>query len=466
VDDSALNALRQRLQQVGHRLYLGAGTDGMSFAQPEQAVLVVGPPRSGKTSALVIPNVLAAPGAVVVTSTKADVLAATVASRRQVGNCWLFDPTASVPEPDGVTRIRWSPVAGSRDWDDALLLARAMVSAARPGASGGEASHWSERAESMMAPLLHAAALSGADMSQVVDWVSRHELSAARAILSGEEATLACAILVGLEATDGRELSGIFSTAAGVLSSYRSERVLASSAEPNFRPEEVASGTDTVYICAPAMRQALVAPLTVGFIEQIKAGAYDAASRGELAVPVTFALDELANIAPLPDLPSLIAEGGSQGVLTLACLQDLAQARARWGPVAEGFMSLFGTKVILGGIGDLRTLEVVSQLAGYVDVPVRSRSRGPWWSRGGAPSVSVSTRRQRRLEPNAVAQQPRDSALVLEGPNPPVRLRLTPWYDTPPFSSAPRVDRIIGSPANAERSVPTSELPNGRQRHL
>jgi hypothetical protein len=41
-------------------------------------MLVLGPPRSGKTSTLVVPNVLAAPGPVLITSTKADVLRATL----------------------------------------------------------------------------------------------------------------------------------------------------------------------------------------------------------------------------------------------------------------------------------------------------------------------------------------------------------------------------------------------------
>jgi hypothetical protein len=61
------------------------------------------------------------------------------------------------------------------------------------------------------------------------------------------------------------------------------------------------------------------------------------------------ALDELANVAPLPRLASIVSEGGGQGVLTMACLQDLSQARSRWGTSAEGFLSLFPTTVVLPG---------------------------------------------------------------------------------------------------------------------
>jgi len=47
----------------------------------------------------------------------------------------------------------------------------------------------------------------------------------------------------------------------------------------------------------------------------------------------------------------MVSEGAGQGVLTLACLQDLSQARGRWGGAAEGFLSLFGTTVVGGTYG-------------------------------------------------------------------------------------------------------------------
>jgi type IV secretory pathway TraG/TraD family ATPase VirD4 len=57
--------------------------------------MVLGPPRSGKTSSIVIPAMLAAPGAAVSTATKRDVLEATWRARAEIGQVWLFDPTGS-----------------------------------------------------------------------------------------------------------------------------------------------------------------------------------------------------------------------------------------------------------------------------------------------------------------------------------------------------------------------------------
>jgi type IV secretion system protein VirD4 len=432
--DRDLATLRARMASAGSPIYLGAGSSGAVLAPPEHAVLVLGPPRSGKTTSLVIPNVLAAPGPVVTTSTKPDVLLATAQARSGAGRCWLLDPSGTVEPPRGVTRARWSPVPGCRSWEMALLTARAMTGAARPGAWSGEAGHWVERAEALLAPLLHAAAVTDSGTRRVVHWVHSRDLDTPLGALAVGGAELARAVLGGLAATDSRELSGIWSTAAGVLAAYRSEQALAAADDPNLDPAQLAATADTVYLCAPARHQALVAPLVVGFLEQVRDGAFAASaeaakSRCPPGPPVLLALDEVANIAPLPDLPAMVAEGGGQGLAVLACLQDLSQARSRWGEAAQGFVSLFGVKVILPGIGDLRTLELVSQLGGDTDVPVQSVGRG----RGGR-SLTVTTRRQRHLPVDAVAHLLPGTAIVLEGARPPASLRLTPWYASALFA--------------------------------
>ena len=422
----------------GPGLYVGQGWRGPVLAAPGHAVLVLGPPRSGKTSALVVPNVVVAPGAVLTTSTKPDVLAATAAERARRGTCWLFDPTGTVAPPAGVRPLRWSPVAAAGRWDDALAVTRAMARSARPGGDVGEAGHWVERAEALIAPMLHAAALAGTGMREVHRWVLRRELVEARNILSARDAGVAGDVLAGLAATEAREMSGIWSSAAGVLAAYRSEAALTAAESPNLDPAALAAGSDTVYVCAPGDRQDLVAPIVVAFLERARAGAYTAAAAGGAGPPLTLVLDEVANVAPLPGLPALVAEGGGQGVSTLACLQDLSQARHRWGARAEGFPSLFGVKVVLPGIGDHATLELISRLAGEVDVPVRSVSRPAWWAPGwGAPTASITTRRQRALPFDQVCHQPRGSALVLDGAAPPGRVALPPWWQMARSRPAP-----------------------------
>ena len=117
-----------------------------SFAGLEQAVLVLGPPRCGKTSCFVVGSVLDAPGAVVSTSTKPDVLEATGPFRSSWGRVYVFDPAGTVPLPSYAQQLRWSPVSGCESFEFAVATAHHLASAARPGASLSEAAHWVERA--------------------------------------------------------------------------------------------------------------------------------------------------------------------------------------------------------------------------------------------------------------------------------------------------------------------------------
>ena len=70
-------AFREVHRFAQHSIYVGYGRNGWMWAGAQRSTLVLGPPRSGKTSSLVIPNILLSGGAVVSTSTKPDVMLAT-----------------------------------------------------------------------------------------------------------------------------------------------------------------------------------------------------------------------------------------------------------------------------------------------------------------------------------------------------------------------------------------------------
>ena len=430
-------------------------------------MMILGPPRSGKTSSLIIPNVLAANGPVVSTSTKPDVLDATVGARSTLGRCHLFDPGSSVGRSRDLVPLRWSPLQSCGTWPGALSMARSLVevgtSSQHQGLTRGDGSHWTERAQALLAPLLHAAALEGSDMRTVLTWVDRHQALPAQQRLAGapgRTTELARNLLDGIASTESRELSGIWSTASGALHGFRSDQALASTVDPTFDPGRFVESSDTIYIAAPAHQQALVAPMVVGLVEDIRRAAYarhasvvdgtmspvsPASPERPPFPPLMLALDEVANIAPLPDLPAMISEGGGQGVVTLACFQDLSQARQRWPGRADGFPSLFGTTVVLPGIGDVVTLEALSTLAGDEELAVRTVSAGRSMSErpftdlmtGGRPhhGESVTTQWRRRLPPDVITRGGDGHFLVFDSRNQPGWAPLTPSYRAEPWRS-------------------------------
>ncbi len=438
---TAGEAARAEVARLGGGAYLGTGrSGGWVLADPESAVMVLGPPRSGKTSAVMIPAVMGASGAVIATSTKPEVMRATVAARSEVGQAWLFDPSASEQRlPEGVRRLCWSPVAAASSWDDALVMAKAMTACTRVGAGTSNENHWSERAAALLAPLLHAANLTNRPIAEVLRWTLRQDLDPARQALFDCETEIAADVLAGIEQTDARERSSIFSATAGVLAAYNADAVRATAAHPNFDPTRFAASTDTIYITAPQHRQALCAPLIVGLLEQIRHAVYERWALGAMDATMLWALDEVANIAPIHDLPSLVSQAGGQKLQVMVGLQDLSQARSRWGAeVAEGFMSLFQTKAVLSGIGDTRTLESISLALGEYDRKVVSSTLGTSESeRLRDPdhyneSVSYQTQRQRVLTPGEIAKLPPGQGLMLRSGGWGL-VGLTPWFEAEPW---------------------------------
>lgn len=230
-------------------------------------------------------------------------------------------------------------------------------------------------------------------------------------------------MLAGIERTEERERSSIFSATAGVLAAYNADSVRSAASNPNFDPRRFVGSTDTIYITAPEHKQALCAPLIVGLLEQIRHTVYERARTEQAAwPPMLWALDEMANTAPIHDLPALISQAGGQGLQVMIGLQDLSQARTRWGDAqADGLMSLFQTKLILSGIAETRTLESISIGLGEYDRQTVSQSVGvsepqEWLATPTQnETVTYNTQRQRVLTPGEIAKLPPGRGLLLQG---------------------------------------------------
>ncbi len=435
--------VRQRVLRAGGGAYLGVSQDGeWAAADPENAVMVLGPPRSGKTTAVMIPALMAASGAAVSTSTKPDVMGTTMRARSEIGEVWLFDPAGTESAPEGVRRLSWSPVAAAASWDDALVMARAMTAATRAGSGTTNENHWTERATALLAPLLYAAHQSERPIGDVLKWILRKDLAPALEVLADSESEFPEDVLIGIQETDDRERSSIFSATAGVLAAYNSDAVRASAACPNFDPDRFTDSQDTIYITAPEHKQALCAPLIVGLLEQIRHSTYDRARTDHPAEhTMLWLLDEVANTAPIHDLPALVSQAGGQNLQVIAGLQDLSQARTRWGSdAADGFMSLFQAKVVLSGIADSKTLESISLALGEFDRDMVSQALGQsdpqeWLSSPTqSDTVSYQTQRQRVLTPGEIARLPDGQGLLLRGTDWEL-IKLTKWHETEPWKT-------------------------------
>jgi len=126
--------------------------------------------------------------------------------------------------------------------------------------------------------------------------------------------------------------------------------------------------------------------------------------------PLLLALDEIGNLAPLPSLPVLMAEGGATGITTMPVLQSLSQARSRGGDHAAS--TIWGAsivEVILGGASASKDLQELSVLIGERD----ERSDTVTISDYGARSLQRFTRRIAVMPPERIRTLPFGTGLIL-----------------------------------------------------
>ena len=286
--------------------------------------------------------------------------------------------------------------------------------------------HWVERAQALLAPLLFAAASKGLDMKWVFRWVLARDLREPLTIIERTGHEMAAATLAAwpLPTSGSSRVSSPPPRACSLPIAPRRSWPRPAG-RTSTRPPSSRS-TDSLYICAPAEHQNQLAPLVVALLDQISCGRLRPTDlcRPGASSPSTRWPTSLR----CPALPALASEGGGQGVVTLACLQDLSQARARWGTAADGLFTLFGVKVILPGVADQRTLELISALGGKVEVPTTTVGKYVGeWGRIHA-SSSVSTVFLPRYPVDAIARGRPGHGLLINGSHI-GEVRLRPWWE-------------------------------------
>ena len=161
-------------RQVGWKLGR-AGRRGPHLWVPfDRTTCVIGPQGSGKTLDLLVPALLDAPGAALVTLTKPDDLYLSLEARQSDGRpVAVLDPFGLVP---AAPELVWDPVAGCQD----SVLAERRAKAFAAGTIQGASSHGSDQAARFYAgecakvlqAYFHAAALAGLGLEEVLLWVS------------------------------------------------------------------------------------------------------------------------------------------------------------------------------------------------------------------------------------------------------------------------------------------------------
>jgi type IV secretion system protein VirD4 len=436
-DDAATRQakLRRRRDPLQVARFLGTDTHTGRplYLANEYSELGEGAARfANKTTRCVIPRVLDARGAVISTSTRLDVAEVTFDIRARTGPTFVFQPQGELP---GLATLRWSPIHGCHDMVVAMLRANAFAAASGIGDRGVDNGKWfQDQAAAVIRALLHAAALDeNTTMVEVMGWAQNPSLSRPEKILRAHHAGTWADRLAQHREQTGRTRDTIQTVVTGALDVFNDPRVLAACSPPadqQFRPRQWLREHGTVYLVGTRDAQTLIAPLFAAFIEDIIHTAKQAALTapgGRVEPCLYFIGDEIANIAPIPSLPSLMSEGGGTGIATSVFCQNSHQLQQRWGrDGGQAIEAAANARLVFGASNDAAGLLTVQSLTGQISEVTSGASWG-----GGRASVSESTRRTNLLDLAEIRTLPTGHALVLVGNLPPVQVRLPAWWQRP-----------------------------------
>ncbi|MBF4632771.1 type IV secretory system conjugative DNA transfer family protein [Clavibacter michiganensis subsp. phaseoli] len=404
----------------------------MLYASFEDMSTVIAGPRVGKSTSLVIPALISAPGAVVTTSNKRDVLDATRDVRAEKGPVWVFDPQKVAREE---ATWWWNPLSYVVDDTRAAKLAQYFASGSRSTDSKTDA-FFDGAGMDLLAGMLLAAAVGDRPIAQVFTWLTDpNEEEPVRLLRVGGYRMQADGVLGAIQATE-KTRSSIYSTAQQMAACLKNGSIAdwvncrdPEDDRPQFDAAEFVRGSGTLYSLSKegaGTAGPLVTALTAATLEAATDLA-DVSAGGRMRTPLVGILDEAANVCRWRDLPDLYSHFGSRGIPIMSVFQSWSQGVAVFGK--EGMLKLFSASnvfVYLGGVRENDFLQHISQLIGTYDRETTSASMNK-----GVRSTSTSLKRENILEVAELADLPRGRAIMLSSGTRAALLRTVPWFQGP-----------------------------------
>ncbi|QWB24675.1 MULTISPECIES: type IV secretory system conjugative DNA transfer family protein [Streptomyces] len=258
-------------------------------------------------------------------------------ARAKLGPTHLYDPTHLCDTP---SRLHWSPTTGCEDKATATRRATALLTPVRPTSKLDQA--LSDTAEILLRSYLHAAAIDGRTIRHVHRWSQGTQIQDAVRILrtNPKAAPGAAGELEGTLTAhpERRDMAQQLTTRAlAALSTVNIREACTPNRSDALALDSFVHEGGTLYVVGESIEDPRTQPgamplLTALVSSVVERGRHMAerSSSGRLDPPMTLVLDDVAAVAPLPQLPELLATGADRGMPTLALLRSREQARARW----------------------------------------------------------------------------------------------------------------------------------------
>lgn len=447
-------------RKLGVRIGECHGRD--AWISTETPLYVLASTRTGKTTSVIIPIVMEAPGPVITTSSRMDVIEATLAMRRDgfrtsgredyaggspqhgQSEVWIFDPTGICTDPSYAPyAINWDPVAACIDDRRAHNLASAIVGTAD---LKGDNANWAHIATTIVRSLLTAGAVSGKGLDEVYFWSQSMDgiIAAANILKNCQDndlrslATPLQALMDDDQRTRSNKMLSVSTSfeALGIKSIRQWLRP--DPGRERFDMRRFLSGKGTVYMLSPlrstqgeaAANEAVFASM---FLSEARDMARQMAAEsgfGKLEPPLSLVLDEVANITPWEGLPQLFTAGSGDGIWSVAVVQARNAARAAFGDGEEKQMWDNSQKLIGPGQSTSEVLQGISELVGEYDDNRSDLSFNGFNGAGLLSSIGIMPRTERRkaLPVDSVRRIPMGRFLLVSSNARPAAVTTVPYW--------------------------------------
>ncbi|MEV5434867.1 TraM recognition domain-containing protein [Streptomyces sp. NPDC052682] len=258
-------------------------------------------------------------------------------ARAKLGPTLLYDPTHLCDTPD---RLHWSPTAGCEDRHTATQRATALLTPVRPTAKLDQAV--TDTATTLLRSYLHAAALESRTIRHVHRWSQGTQIQeAVRTLRTHPKASPGAAGELEAALTahpERRDLAQhLLTRALSALFTVHVREACTPNRSDTLALDSFVHEGGTLYVVGESIEDPRTSPgamplLTALVSDVVEHGRRMAerSSSGRLDPPLTLVLDDVAAVAPLPQLPELLATGADRGMPTLALLRSREQGRSRW----------------------------------------------------------------------------------------------------------------------------------------
>lgn len=402
---------------------------------PEDTGLVITGPRQNKSSSIANPFIIEAPGAVLATSNKPDVVSDTLRYRTAVGDCFIFDPqsiyTGPNPHPmfwDPLSFIRNAPL--ERMPEKATKLATRFLFAA---VEDRKSDIWEKAATEILSAMMLAAALTpGKTMRDVYRWVVRpNDLEPVDLLhRQGPMFEDAAMSLADHSGRPEKQRAGEYSHAQSGISFMGNpvvhQWVVPTKGRHEFSPDRfVSGGRDTLYLVSME-GEASAGPVTAALTAAVTEAAMNEANThgGRLPVPMFLVLDEVANVARWNALPDLYTHIGSRGILPIALLQNYSQGKGVWGEERMKLLLSAASVFITGG--NVKDNGFHDSIVGMLPKFTR-RTTSESYGKGGR-STSTQITEEPLLDKSDLRNLPREYSLLFVSNTPAIVLRHLPVF--------------------------------------